>query len=165
MYRFVLIFFFVFCLATVGLCEQVVPTLDTSQPIEILSQQLEVLQQENRSVFSGDVVATQGDMTLNADRLIIYFVGENQVDRLEASGSVRFSQLDRVATADKAIYHQQDGILLLQGNAGVTQGSNQVNGDEITFYVHENRSVVKGSSQKRVKAVIVQEPQKTKDVE
>lgn len=137
--------------------DQTVPTIDTSQPIEILSQQLEVLQQENKSIFSGDVVATQGDMTLAADRLVVYFVEENQIDRLEATGRVRFSQLDRVATADRAVYRQQDETLLLQGNASVVQGENSVQGDEIMFYVRENRSVVKGSSQKRVKAVIVQE--------
>lgn len=146
--------------ATLGFAEQTVPTIDTSLPVEIQSQQLEMLQQENKSIFSGDVIVTQGDMTLSADQLIVFFIEDNQIERLEANGKVRFSQLDRVATSEKAVYRQSEGILLLLGNARVQQGKNLVSGDEITFYVVENRSVVKGSSQKRVKAVIVQEEKK-----
>ncbi len=153
----------VFAWSSTGFAAQNVPTIDTSQPLEILSQQLEVFRQENRSVFSGDVVATQGDMTMTTDRLIVFFAGENSIERLEAVGHVKFTQLDRTATAEKMIYRQKEGTLLLIGNARVVQGPNQVDGDEITYFVNENRSVVKGSSQKRVKAVIV--PQQKKDVE
>lgn len=163
MKRYIWVLMLLLCSSAIGFAEQVVPTIDTSLPVEIESQQLEIMQQENKSVFSGDVVAIQGDMTLSADRLIVFFVEDNQIDRLEAAGHVRFSQLDRVATSEKAVYRQQEGILILQGNAKVQQGKNLVSGDEITFYVQENRSVVKGSSQKRVKAVIVQEQKK--DVE
>jgi len=149
--------------ATLGFAEQTVPTIDTSLPVEIKSQQLEMLQQGNKSVFSGDVIVTQGDMTLSADLLVVFFIEDNQIERLEATGNVRFSQLNRVATAEKAIYYQQEEKLLLLGNAVAQQGRNLVSGDEIIFYVVENRSVIKGSSQNRVKAIIVQEQKK--DVE
>lgn len=163
MNRYILLLLLFMCSSGIGYAAQVIPTIDTSLPVEIESQQLEIIQQEKKSVFSGNVVATQGDMTLSADQLIVFFVEENEIDRLEAVGHVRFSQLDRIATSEKAVYHQQDGILLLLGDAKVQQGKNLVSGEEITFYVQENRSVVKGSSQKRVKAVIVQEQKK--DVE
>lgn len=160
MKRYVLLFLFFLCSSVIVCAAPVVPTIDTNLPVEIQSQQLEIMQQENKSIFSGDVVATQGDMTLSADELSVFFADENQIDRLEAVGHVRFSQLDRIATSEKAIYHQLTGVLLLVGNATVKQGGNLVSGEEITFYVKENRSVVKGSSQQRVKAVIVQEPKK-----
>ncbi|MCK5914117.1 MAG: hypothetical protein KAG12_09575, partial [Desulfuromusa sp.] len=40
---------------------EVAPEFDQSQPIEITSQQLEVLQQQRQSIFTGDVVAKQGE--------------------------------------------------------------------------------------------------------
>jgi len=163
MNRYLLFLVFLLCSSVIGYAAPVVPTIDTNQPVEIQSQQLEIMQQENKSIFSGNVVATQGEMTLSADELCVFFADENQIDRLEAVGHVRFSQLDRIATSEKAIFHQLTGVLLLLGNATVQQGGNLVSGNEITFYVKENRSVVKGSSQQRVKAVIVREPKK--DVE
>lgn len=140
---------------------QPVPEIDKNQPIEITSKQLEILQSEGKSVFTGDVLAKQGDMTLSANELVVFFLKEdNQIDRFEATGDVLFTQLDKTATADKAVYLQRDEILLLTGNAQVHQGENQIAGDEITFYVRENRSLVKSSVHNRVKAVIVPEKQK-----
>lgn len=124
-------------------------------PIEVTAQQLEAHQEQRKAIFSGDVVAKQGDITLYCDKLIVYSLPvEDQVDRLEALGSVRVVQLDRTATADRAIYRQLQGTLVLYGNAQVHQGQNLVTGEEITVYLQENRSVVKGGDSGRVKAVL-----------
>jgi len=131
------------------------PTVDISKPVEITARQLEVIQSDNKSVFSGDVVAKQGDMTLTANQLTVFSAAGEQIDRLEAVGQVRFVQGENTATADRAVYRQKEEILVLQGNATVAQGNNRVSGDEIVFYIRENRSLVKSSDQKRIKAVIV----------
>jgi len=139
------------------------PELDRNQPIEITSQKLEVLQQQRQSIFTGDVVAKQGDMTLFAEKLIVFLhQDQNQVERLEAIGGVRVLQLDRIATAEKAIFYQLEEKLVLSGNAEVTQGKNEISGDEITLYLKENRTLITSSENNRVKAVIVPEKKQEK---
>jgi len=151
------------CCVSVVFAEEVTSGFDRNQPIEVTAQKLEVLQLERQSIFTGDVVAVQGEMTLYADKLIIYLQeAQQQVDRLEAIGGVKFVQLDRVATADRAVFQQVDEVLILTGNAVVTQGGNSVSGDEITLFIQEDRTVVKGSKTNRVKAVIVPEKKKEK---
>lgn len=160
--RWLLLLFGVLCCCvSVTYAAEVTSGFDRNQPIEITAQKLEVLQLERESTFTGDVVAVQGEMTLYADKLIIYLLAaEDQVDRLEATGNVRFVQLDRLATADRAVFYQQQEVLVLTGNAVVTQGKNTVSGDEITLFIQENRTQVKGSKTNRVKAVIVPEQKK-----
>ena len=127
-------------------------------PIEVTAQQLEANQEQRQAIFSGDVVAKQGDITLYCDKLVVFSLPEqDQVDRLEASGNVRVIQLDRTATADRAVYRQLQGTLVLSGNAQVHQGQNLLTGSEITVYLLENRSVVKGGEGGRVKAVLYPE--------
>ena len=139
------------------------PEIDRNQPIEITARQLEVMQQQRQSIFTGDVVAKQGEMTLYADKLIVVFQKEqDQVERLEAIGGVRVLQLDRVATAEKAIFFQLEERLVLSGDAEVTQGQNKISGAEITLYMKENRSLIKSSESGRVKAVIVPEKKQEK---
>ncbi len=140
------------------------PLVDRRQPIEITAQQLEILRLQQKSIFTGEVVAQQGEMTLKADRLVVFFLAdESGIERLEATGNVVFSQLERKATADRAVYRQDDETLQLFGNAEVTQGQNRIAGDEVIFYVRENRSLVKSSDRQRVKAVFT--PEATKDSE
>lgn len=130
-------------------------------PVEVTAQHLEARKQERQAIFTGDVVAKQGDLTLYCDTLTVFSLPEGeQIDRMEAAGHVRVVQLDRIATADLAIYRQQAGTLQLIGNANVHQGQNQVSGDEIIVYLQEDRSVVKSKETGRVRAVLFPEQKK-----
>jgi len=143
---------------SVAHADAVKSALDRNQPIEITSQKLEVLQQQRRSIFTGDVVAKQGEMTLYADKLVVVLQkSQDQVKRLDATGGVKVLQLDRIATAEKAVFYQVEDKLVLSGNAVVTQGKNKVSGAEITLYLQENRTLIKSSKKNRVRAVIVPE--------
>ncbi len=124
-------------------------------PIEVTAQRLEADQLQRKAVFSGEVVAKQGDITLYSDELVVYSLpDEDRIDRLEAIGQVRVVQLDRVATAQRAVYRQQQETLELFGQAEVQQGQSRVTGDEIVVYLRENRSIVKSEGGGRVKAVL-----------
>ena len=134
------------------------PEFDRDQPIEIVSQHLEMSEQQRLSIFTGEVVATQGDMSLNTDKLTVVFQQDQDVvDHLVALGHVVFVYLDRQATAEKAVFYQSDEKLILTGNAKITQGENTISGDEIILFLKENRSLVKSSENRRVKATIIPE--------
>lgn len=130
------------------------------QPIEVTAQQLEADQGQRQATFTGEVVAKQGDITLYCNKLVVYSLAEqDQVDRLEAFGQVRVVQLDRTATADRAVYRQSQGTLALFGNAEVHQGQSRVAGDEIVVFLQENRSLVKSGDSGRVRAVLFPQQQ------
>ncbi|MDX2481420.1 MAG: lipopolysaccharide transport periplasmic protein LptA [Desulfuromusa sp.] len=151
------------CCVSAAFAAEATPELDRNQPIEITAQQLEVLQQQRQSIFTGNVVAKQGEMTLYAEKLIVVFQkNQDQVERLDAIGGVRVLQLDRIATGEKAVFHREEEVLVLIGNAEVTQGKNKISGEEITLYIKENRTLVKSSEKQRVKAVIVPEKEQEK---
>ncbi len=154
--KWFLVLFVSFCWTSTGFAAGQTAAPDTTQPIEITAQKLELIQQQRQSIFTGDVVATQGDMTLSADKLTVFLLeNQDQIDRLEAVGTVKVVQLDRVATADRAVFYQLEEKLVLSGHAVVVQDNNKVSGEEIVIYLKENRSVIKSSNNSRVKAVIV----------
>jgi len=156
MVKWFLVLFVSFCCVSTGVAAEKAVVPDTKQPIEITAQKLELIQQQRQSIFTGDVVAKQGDMTLSADKLTVFLLeNQDQIDRLEAVGTVKVVQFDRVATADRAIFYQLEEKLVLSGHAVVVQDNNKVSGDEIEIYLKENRSVIKSSKSSRVKAVII----------
>lgn len=130
---------------------------DRDQPLEITSQQLEVFQEEQRSIFSGAVVAQQGEMTLYTDQLTVIFDGQNDVSRIEAAGNVRIEEPLRTARGNNAVFDREADTLILSGNAEVVQGENRITGDEITLFIGQNRSIVKSHDTGRVRAVILPE--------
>lgn len=127
-------------------------------PIDITAERLDVDEQGGTAVFSGQVIAKRGDMTVYAEELILYRAGKTeQLERIEASGGVRVVQQDRVGTAQRASFYQQEEKLILTGDARVRQGQNEVSGEEIVLFIKENRSLVKSGTDGRVRAVFFPE--------
>jgi lipopolysaccharide export system protein LptA len=105
--------------------------------------------------FEGNVVAKQGDVTLHADRLFAeYSRSAGVIEKILAEGNVRAIQEDKEARAARAMFYNLEQRIVLSGDANLTQGGNTVNGETVTIYLRENRSVVTGGDGGRVRAVI-----------
>jgi lipopolysaccharide export system protein LptA len=126
----------------------------SEQPIEIASDRLEGNDQTGNAKFSGNVVAKQGEVTIYAEELSIYYQsGSRDIEKIVALNGVRIVQGERTATGDKAIFFNQQGKVVLSGSPKVHQGQDFVQGDEITVFLNEERSVVTGKEGGRVNAV------------
>jgi lipopolysaccharide export system protein LptA len=128
-------------------------------PITIKSNEMTADNRGKMAVFSGKVVAKQGDITIFSDKLIVNYADKNgEVDKVEAIGNVRIVQLNRTGIASQAVYESRDGRITLTGspNPKVTQGMDSVSGKTITYYVDDDKSFVSGGGDpnSRVEAVI-----------
>jgi len=123
------------------------------QVFSVSSNRLEADEGSRRMTFVGDVVGRQGNLVIYAARLTVFFEPDRlEVDRILASGDVRIVQDERVATADQAVFFRQDGKIILTGSPKVHQGGNSVEGEEITIFLDDRKSVVNGG-QSRVNAI------------
>lgn len=121
-------------------------------PIKIKSNELSADNKGKTAVFTGKVVATQGDITILADKLSInYGVKKGEVEKITADGNVRIIQENRTGIAAHAVYESKAGRMTLTGNPKVMQGLDTISGGIITYYIDEDRSVVTGG---RVEATI-----------
>jgi lipopolysaccharide export system protein LptA len=125
----------------------------SSQPITIKSNDLTADNKGKTAVFSGKVVAKQGDVTIFCDRMTVYYgTTQGDVDKIEADGNVRIVQENRTGFAAHAVYESKQGrITLTGGSPKVMQGSDTVAGEVITYFIDDERSSVSGG---RVEAII-----------
>lgn len=124
-------------------------------PVTVDADQLENIQKEGLVVFTGNVVATQNSSTQWADRMEVYLDDKgDKIVRTVSTGNVRIITRDcRSGTAKRAEYYDAEQRVVLIGNARVWRDDNVVTGERITIYLAEDRSVVEGGQQERVKAV------------
>jgi lipopolysaccharide export system protein LptA len=150
-----------------------------NEPIEIVSDRMEAFNEKKMVIFSGNAKATQGDITLKADQLLLFNKNEpgkkdkavtkendisGELDKIEARGNVIITQKERMATGDEAIYQQDSGQMILTGNAILREGKNIITGCKVIVYTNEDHgSVVPCTPGKneRVKAIIY--PQQNKE--
>lgn len=143
--------------------------MDGSRPIDIQSDRLDAYQDKKVVIFSGNAIATQGDRTIKADRLLVYYKDRSagtekkdikdmgavgDLERLEAQGHVTITEPNRIVTGDHAVFYHDLQKIVMTGNAVMREGKNVIRGGKIIVFLNENRGVVESSESKRVTATI-----------
>ncbi len=145
-------------------------------PVRIDSDTLELDYKSSNVTYRGHVQVTQGDVTLNSDRLSISYDPEavkrpensadgavktatpgGDADRIKeiiAEGNVRIRQGTKLAEGRRAVFDQAKQTFTLSEGAVLHDGPNQVAGERVIVYLKEERSVVESGSNTRVKAVL-----------
>jgi lipopolysaccharide export system protein LptA len=128
---------------------------DRTQPVTVDADKMERFGKESLVVFTGNVVARQNNSVQYADRMEVYLDEKgDRILRTVSTGTVKIVTRDcRTGTARRAEYHDLEQRVVLTGNARVWQDENVVSGDTITIFLSQDRSVVQGGQQERVKAV------------
>jgi len=128
---------------------------DRGQPVTIDSDKMERFGKESLVIFTGNVVARQNNSVQYADRMEVYLDEKgSRVLRTVSTGNVRIITRDcRTGTARRAEYHDLEQRVVLSGSARVWQDDNVVSGESIVIYLSQDRSVVEGGKQERVKAI------------
>jgi len=128
---------------------------DKNQPITVDADRMERYGKESLVVFTGNVVARQNNSVQYADRMEVYLDEKgDRILRTISTGTVKIITRDcRTGTARRAEYYDLEQRVVLIGNARVWQDENVVSGDTITIFLSQDRSVVQGGRQERVKAV------------
>lgn len=148
-----------------GLAQPVLPGKDESAPIEIVADSLVVRQSERLAVFSGNVDATQGDRSLRADELKVFY-GEERPDggqgirRIEATGRVVVAEPGQTAQGDRGVYDPEANKIRLDGNVVLTRGDNVVRGGQLEMDLATGTAVIRaaragGTPGERVRALFV----------
>ena len=140
-------------------------TSKSDQPIDIEADKLEVLDGEKRAIFSGNVMAKQGGMTLRTKELSVNYTGNQglsgsnaNITRIKATGKVLITtDTDQTATSDWADFQVIEQVMTIGGNVVLSQGENVIKGDRLVIDLKTGRSRFENEGQltatKRVRGI------------
>jgi lipopolysaccharide export system protein LptA len=149
---------------TRGACAQqrqaspLLPGGDAHAPVNVNADRLEYFSKLQKAVYSGHVFARQGDGSLRASTLTIFFdktqgpgqasglagTGGSQVTRMVATGPVTIVQKDEVGVGDSATYEKAQNTVVLVGDVSLTQGPDVVKGDRLIYDLGTGQAQVLG---------------------
>jgi len=133
------------------------PGKASDQPLRITSQQLEADNKNQLIIFTGNVVAKQGEMTIYADRAQVNYEKKeegNEVREIVATGNVKIQQAEQVATGQKAVFVNSEQKIILTGQPKVWQGKDMVSGEKIIVLLEEEKSFVESGPDRRVEVIL-----------
>ena len=107
----------------------------------ITSEKLTFDYKKQYALFENNVLVTDPEMQLAADRLTVIFDAKGQAQSIKAEGRVTIKQTDKTAQAGLATYDFETGKIVLAIKPRVTRGRDTLEGELITFWRDQNRMI------------------------
>jgi lipopolysaccharide export system protein LptA len=138
---------------------------DRKQPISLEADSAEMDEAKGHYVYAGNVVVTQGTMTISANSVEIIMNANGDIDHFHAIGNdATQAHLEQMTESDKSkleawaddlLYQVIEDIITLTGNAALHQHGNQFSGDTINYSVADEKvkASAKPNTKQRVKMI------------
>lgn len=120
---------------------------DSSQPVEVTADSLEVRNSDQMAVFQGAVAVRQGPMRLRAETLEVQYQGgggQGAIERLRATGDVIMSNGRETARAQAVDYHIPSGQIVLIGDVLIVQDGNSISGERVRIDLNAGTANIEG---------------------
>lgn len=134
--------------------------LKSNAPIEITSDSLQVLQQENKAIFIGNVVAVQGTVRIKSEKMTVFYKGQesskpdgkaekktaavmpekNSIEKIVVENNVFLTTPQETAKGDNGLYDVVDSKVYLNGNVILTREKNVLKGDRLVYDFNTGKS-------------------------
>lgn len=113
-----------------------------SRPVQVSADKLEVINKEQKAVYTGRAKAIRDTTTMTCDVITVEYGANREVSRILARGHVEAVDGDRWARGDEADYDNATGTLVVRGKPEARQGRREVQGELVTFITGTDRVIV-----------------------
>lgn len=135
---------------------------DTSLPLEIRSEELNIEQNTGEATFSGSVIATQGNLILTAVTVVVEYALKNsrmtsEMKKLTANKDVTIVSDTQSAVANKVVYDIISENIIMTGDVILKEGLSATSGDKLTINLNTGSRRMEGN----VRTLILSEEEDT----
>ena len=124
----------------------------SSRDVDIEADQMQVLEGEQKAIFTGNVDAKRGTVTLNSDKLVVHYrenkqqdgSGKTEVTFLDATGHVVIITRNQHITGQWAKMDVKANQVNIGGNVVVRQGKTVIKGQKLFVDLDKNVSQMWG---------------------
>lgn len=131
---------------------------DSSAPVEVTADQLDIDQKNGIAIFTGNVLVGQAELRMRSPKLRVEYSRRSEagtggeIERMIATGGVVLTNRDAVAESREADYTVATGEVIMTGDVILTQDSNVLAGDRFVVQLKNGTGVMTG----RVRTILQQ---------
>ena len=134
---------------------------NSSLPLEIKSDELNIEQNTGKATFSGSVMATQGNLILTAVTIVVEYALKNsrmtsEMKKLTANKDVTIVSDTQSAVANKVVYDIISENIIMTGDVILKEGLSATSGDRLTINLKTGSRRMEGN----VRTLILSEEDK-----
>lgn len=137
-------------LALIGwqqLAAQAISGHNSNAPVDYAADRIELQDNQNRVVLTGNVEITQANLHLSAARVTVSYTdaGSLQIQRIEASGGVTVTRGGERASGNVAVYDFNRRVIIMSGDVRLNRSGDTLNSGRLVIDLRTGLSSAEGS--------------------
>lgn len=129
------------------------PTKENTETLNLEAGHVELLDKSQKAIFTGNVRAKQGEMTITASAATVTYTGnvltsrkKLELKRVVANGHVFIKRPNETATGNWAIYDLHNRSIVLIGDVTLQRPTGLVSGGRLTINLDTNLAIMNSSA-------------------
>jgi lipopolysaccharide export system protein LptA len=120
---------------------------NSQSPVNYAADRIELQDKQNRVLLSGNVVITQDDLRMTADRTVVAYTNDGgiKIQRIDAVGNVKVTRGEERADADVANYDFNRRLITLVGNVVLHRSNDVSRGGRLVIDLNAHHTAFVGS--------------------
>jgi len=121
---------------------------DSNAPVSYAGDHFELLGRQDRASLSGNVVISQGGLTVRAERTTLAFTSDSgglKIHRLDATGGVTVTKDNQSASGEVAVYDFDRRIITMAGGVVLKRGNDLMRGGRLVIDLNTGISSIDGN--------------------
>jgi len=126
---------------------------DSSQPMNIEADRVDIDDEKGINTFRGNVVITRGSIRISGDKVVVYRDKNKELDKIHSTGNLAHfqqtpdnKQVPVISEAEELFYDAVKEILIMRRNGKIIQGGDTFTGDHIVYDSRRNKITAKQTS-------------------
>lgn len=118
-------------------------------PFDLSADRFEVRDKEGSTLFTGNVIAIQGNLKLVSDRARAFYTRANTkvtIRRVDAQGAVKLTSPSETVSAAWGIYDLDSQQITLGGDVTLTRGSDVIKGQRLELNLRSGITTLDGGA-------------------
>ncbi|MCP5080145.1 MAG: hypothetical protein GY948_00420 [Alphaproteobacteria bacterium] len=120
--------------------------------VDISADSMELLEEQKKAVFTGNVDAVRGKIKLKSNKLVVDYAEvkrkngskKTEVRFLNATGNVKIVSGNQTITSDRAKMNVKTNKAIISGNVTVVQGKTRLKGNKLHLNLTTGKSRMEG---------------------
>lgn len=125
------------------------PSHNSEAPVDFSADHMDLQDKQDRAVLTGDVVVTQAELRLTADRTLMAYTNTQKLtlQRIDATGHVVVTRPDERASGDDAVYDLNRKLITVVGHVTLSRSNgDNLNGGRLVIDLNTGLSSIDGHS-------------------
>jgi len=123
---------------------------DKNAPLQVTSEQMVTDNKRRIIVFTGDVEAVKGKLTVKAEKMTVWTTEDHgDFTDIEAEGNVVITKGEKTALGAKAHYYADEKKIVMTGDPVLRDGKNTAKGERVIYFFDRDDMVIVGGEKQR----------------